>query len=126
MTIYDFNVDRSNPQDRKLFFEFVKEMKVNTKNTVRKHNRDRTLANFLKSSAIMASGFSMIFLPKNPNELRDRLKLILQEKQAGDNSDIIIEEIVAIVIILLDSKCIFTKQHKILVYKCLNLMKNMK
>ena len=42
----------------------------------------------------MASGISTIFLPENPNELCDRLKLLLQQKKAGKNSDIINEEIV--------------------------------
>ena len=31
MTIYDFNVDHSNQQDRKLIYEFAKEMKFNKK-----------------------------------------------------------------------------------------------
>ena len=43
----------------------------------------------------MASGISRIFLSENPIALCDRLKLLLQEKQAGDNSDTINVEIVA-------------------------------
>ena len=44
----------------------------------------------------MASGISTTFLPGNPNELCGSLKLLLREKQAGNNSDIINEEINAI------------------------------
>ena len=33
-----------------------------------------------------------IFLSSDPNELCNRLKLLLQEKQAGNISDIIIQE----------------------------------
>ena len=66
----------------------------------------------------MTSGVSTIFLPSDPNELYDRLKLLLQEKQAGDNCNIIDEEIVAIVDQLLEYKCISTKRRKILLLKC--------
>ena len=47
---------------------------------------------------VSASGASKTkFLSSDPDELCDRLKLLLQEKQAGNNSDIINQEIVAIV-----------------------------
>ena len=46
----------------------------------------------------MASGISnIIILSSDPDELCNRLKILLQEKQAGNNSDIINEEINAIV-----------------------------
>ena len=51
-------------------------------------------------------------------KLCDRLKLLLQEKHAGNNSDIINEEIVAIVDKLLEYKCISKKQHKQILIKC--------
>ena len=61
----------------------------------------------------MASGISRtILLSSDPNEVCDRLKIILQEKHAGNNSDIINDEIVAIVDKLLELKCISKKQHK--------------
>ena len=68
----------------------------------------------------MASEISRKFMSKNPFELCDRLKLLLQEKQAGNNSEKISEKIVAIVDELLKYKGISTKQHKILLNKCLN------
>ena len=47
---------------------------------------------------VSASGVSKtIFLSSDPDELCNRFKLLLQEKQAGNNSDIINQEIVAIV-----------------------------
>ena len=64
----------------------------------------------------MASGISTNFLSENRNELCDRIKL-LQEKRAGNNSDIINAEIVAIVDKILEPKCISTKQHKLLLSK---------
>ena len=72
----------------------------------------------LKSPAIMASGVTIIFLSENPNELCDRLKLLLQEKQAGNNSDIINDEIVAIVDKLFEYKCITNKQLNQILNKC--------
>ena len=67
----------------------------------------------------MASWKSTKFLPRDPNELCDRIKLLIQEKQAGKNSNIIKEEI-AIVDKLLEYECISKKQHKNVVLKCLN------
>ena len=73
----------------------------------------------LDQPAIMASGISKtIILSSDPNELCDRLKLLLQEKHAGNNSDIINDEIVAIVDKLLEYNCISKKQHKQILIKC--------
>ena len=51
------------------------------------------------------------FISSNPNVLCNGLKLLIQEKQAGNNSKLIIEEIGAIVDKLLEYKCISMKQH---------------
>ena len=106
MTNYDFNVDHSNQQDRKLFYEFAKEMNFNIKQKGKKSERDKSIKKLLNSPAFMASGVTTIFLSENPDELCNRLKLLLQEKHAGNNSDIINDEIVAIVDKLLKYKCI--------------------
>ena len=112
MTNYDFNVSHSNPQDQKPIYEFGKKMIFNIKQKWRKSNRDKSPIKLLKSTAIMASGISTIFPPSDPNGLCDRLRLILQEKQSGNNSNINVEEIFAIVDKLLESKCISKKRHK--------------
>ena len=124
ITNYDFNVDHSNQQDRKLIYEFAKEMNFNIKEKGNKSERDKSIIRLLKSPAIMASGVSKtIFLSSDANELCDRLKLLLQEKHAGNNSDIINNEIVAIVDKLLEYKCISKKQHKQILYNCNLLQK---
>ena len=46
------------------------------------------------------------------------LKKLLQEKQAGNNSNIINDEIVFIVDKLLEYKCISKKHHKQTLIKC--------
>ena len=119
MTIYDFNVSHSDPKDQKLIYEFGKEMNFNIRQKGRKSDRDKSMIKLLKSPAIMASGISnIIILSSNPNDLCDRLKLLLQEIQAGNNSDLINKEIVAIVDKLLEYKCITKKQHKQILIKC--------
>ena len=118
MTNYDFNVSHSNPKNRKLIYEFGTEMNFNTKQKGRKSDRDSSFIKLLKPPDIKASGNSTNFLSADPDELCDRLKLLLQEIQAGNNSDIISDEIVAIVDKLMEHKCITKKQHKQFLIKC--------
>ena len=92
---------------------FVKETKFDIKQKGQKTNRDKSMIKLLKSPAIMASGIPItIFLSSDPDELCKRLTLLLREKHAGNNSDIMNQEIVAIVDKLLEYNCISTKQHK--------------
>ena len=119
ITNKNYNVDLASLSNKKLMFEFAKEMNFDKSRVGNKSTRDRTLITLLNSPAIMASGVSnTIFLSSDSNELCDRLKLLLQEKHAGNNSDIINQEIVAIVDKLLEYKCIFKKQHKQILIKC--------
>ena len=118
ITNKNYNVDLASGADKKLLYDFAKEMNFDTRAQGRKSTRDRTLINLLNSPAIMASGVpKTIFLPSNPDELCSRLKLLLQEKQAGNNSDIISQKILAIVDKLLEYKCISKKQHKQILIK---------
>ena len=97
MTNYDLNVSHSNPKDQKLIYDFGKEMNFNNKQKGRKSDRDKSMIKLLKSPAIMASGVTTIFLSENPDELCGTLKLLLLEKNSGNNSDKINQEIVVIV-----------------------------
>ena len=120
-----FNVDLASLSDKKLMYDFAKEMHFDERNFGNKSIPNRKLIKLLNSPGLMvsASGVSKtIFLSSDPNELCDRLKLILHEKQAGNNSDVISQEIVAIVDKLLEYKCISKKQHKqiLLKYNLLN------
>ena len=119
-----YNVDLASLADEKLMHNFAKEMHFDTKAQGNKSTRDRTLIKLLKSPGLMvsASGVSKtILLSSDPDELCNRLKLLLQEKHAGNNSDIINDEIVAIVDKLLEYKCISKKQHKQILFKCIFL-----
>ena len=119
ITNYKFNVDHSNQQDRKIIYELGKKMNYDTKSTGRPSVRHNSMIRLLDQPAIMASEFSKtIILSSDPYELCDTLKLILQEKHGGNNSNLIDEEIVAIVDKLLEYKCISKKQHKQILIKC--------
>ena len=116
-----YNVDLASLQDKKLMYDFAKEMKFDTKAVGNRSIRDRKLIKLLNSPGLRfsASGISKtIFLPSDPNEFCDRLKLLFQEKQAGNNSDIINEEIVVIIDKLLEYKSIYKKQHNQNSIKC--------
>ena len=91
----------------------------NIKQKGRKSDRDKYIIKLLKSLAIMASGIPNIkILSSDPDELCNRLKLSLQEKQAGNNSVYINREILAIINKFLQYKCISKKQHKQILIKC--------
>ena len=116
-----FNIDLASLSDKKLMYDFAKEMHFDPKASGNKSTRDRKLIKLLNSPGLMisASGLSKtIFLSSDPNKLCDRLKLSLEEKHAGNNSDIINDEIVAIVDKLLQYKCISKKQQKQTLIKC--------
>ena len=94
-------------------------MNFNIKQKGQKIERVRSHINLIKSPSIKASGISNIrILSSDPDEICNRLKLLLQEKQAGSDSKRINEEIIAIVDNLLEYKCIFKKQHKQSLIKC--------
>ena len=94
-------------------------MNSNIRQKGNKSDRDKSIIRLLRSPAIMASGVSKtIFLSSDPNELCYRLKLLLQEKHADNNSNIINDEIISIIDKLLEYKCISKKQHKQILIKC--------
>ena len=119
ITNKNYNVTLASLADKKLMYDFAKEMHFDERRVSNKSTRDKTLKKLLNSPAIMASVISKtIILSSDPNELCDRLRLLLQEKHAGNNSDIINDEIVAIVDKLLEYNCISKKQHKQILIKC--------
>ena len=121
-----YNVDLASLADKKLMYDFAKEMHFDQKALGKKSTRDKFLIKLLKSPGIIvsASGVSRtIFLSSDANELCDRINLLLQEKHAGNNSDIINDEIIAIVDKSLEYKCISKKQPKQILIKCNLLQK---
>ena len=102
MTKYDFNVDHFNTQDQIIIYEFGKQMKFNIQQKERNNLRDESVIRLLKAPAVMGGSLKKkssakpktqnlresktILISSNANELCDRLKLLLQEKQAGNSS----------------------------------------
>ena len=96
----NYIVDLASLSDKKLMYEFAKEMKFDLKAQGIKSTRDGTLIKLLKSPGLMVSASGVpktIFLSSDPDELCNRLKLLLQERQAGNISNIKNNEIIAIV-----------------------------
>ena len=105
ITDKNYNVDLANLSDKKFVYDFAEEMNFDLKAQGKKSTRDRTLIKLLRSPGLMvsASGVSKtIYLSSDPDELCNRLKFLLQEMHAGNNSEIINDEIVAIVDKLLE------------------------
>ena len=126
ITNENFNVDLATISDIKTFFDSTKEMFFDQKALGNNIIRDKSFKRLLKSSAIMGSGISTLFLSENLDELCDGLKFLLEEKQAGNISDFFNVESIALADELLEYKRASTKQHKVLVVKCLNWMKIVK
>ena len=83
ITIKNYNVNHASLSDKKLLYEFAKEMYFDERRVGNKSTRDRTLIELLNSPGLMVSvsGVSKrTFLSSDPNELCNRLKLLLQEK----------------------------------------------
>ena len=97
ITNRNYNVNLARLSDIKSMYDFAKEMYFDVKGPGNKSTPDRTLTKLIKSPAFMASGISSKFSPADSNELCDRLGLLQQEKQAGNNSNKIDEDVFAIV-----------------------------
>ena len=118
ITNRNYNVGLVSLSDKKLMYEFPKAINFNIKAQGNKSTRDRTFVKILESPAIMVSGVTTKILSENPDEWCDGLKLLLQQKQTGNNSDLINEEIIAIVDMFLEDKKISKKQHKQVLTEC--------
>ena len=129
ITNKNYNVDLAKLSYKKLLYDFATEINFDLKAIGKKFTRGRTPINLLKSPGLMisASGVSEAkFSLSDPNELCDRLKLLLQEEHPGNNSHIINDEIVAIVDKLLEQKCISKKQRKQISFKYNLIQKEVK
>ena len=75
ITNKSYNVNHASLSDKKLMYDYAKEMHFDERRVGNKSTRDKTLMKLLNSPAIMASGVSKtLFLSSDPEELCDRLK----------------------------------------------------
>ena len=128
ITNKNYNVDLPNSQDKKIIYVFAKEIYFDGKTWGNKSTRDESPIGLLKTPGIMisASGFSSChkkvffknkILSSDPNELCDRLKLLIREKQGGNTFDIINKENVAMADKPWEPNFISLKHHKIFLLK---------
>ena len=63
----------------------------------------------------IGSGLNFVFLPSDQDELVDQLKIIVLEKEGGNDNPMLSEQIIAIADKLLQYQCITTNQHQNLI-----------
>ena len=117
----EITFDPASLSDKKLLYDFAKEMYFNVKATGNKSTRDLTLIELPNSPSILVSASSVsktIFLSSDPNEHCDKLKLLLEEKQAGNKFEKSNDEIIAIDDKVLEYKNISTKHYRQILIKC--------
>ena len=69
-------------------------------------------AGFTNQLSQLGSGLNFVFLPYDPDELVDQLKLLYFEKVGGNDNPQLNEQIIAVVDKLLEYGCISTNQHQ--------------
>ena len=121
MTNYKFIAGHSNPQDRKLIREFAEEMNFDIVNIGQKILVIDLLLNCLNHRLSWLLKSQIYFLLSDSNALCDRLRLLLQQKQAGNISKLFNEKNVALKDKILECQCITPIQDKKLFLK-LNLV----
>ena len=94
-------------------YNFLRDMNYDLNYGDKKLNR----YNFIKSmlQPQIGSGLNFVFLPSDPDELVDQLKLLYFEKVGGNDNPMLSEQIIAIADKLLQYQCITTNQHQNLI-----------
>ena len=94
----NYNIHLASLSDKNLRYDFAKGIHFHVKTTSNNSSRNRLLIRLLKSPGILVfasdipSSHKIKFLPSGRDEFCDRLNLLLQEKQAAKNSDIILKK----------------------------------
>ena len=98
------------PQNKNLVLSFLNDMKYNINYGDKKSSRYYLIKAMFNTYYQEGSGLKFIFLPSDPDELVDQLKLIVLEKVGGN--PMLSEQIIAIADKLLQYQCITTNQHQ--------------
>ena len=101
------------PQNSNKIYSFLNDMKYNIYYGDKKSNRYKFIKSMLQPQ--IGSGLNFVFLPSDPDELVDQLKLLYFEKVGGNDNPMLSEQIIAIADKLLQYQCITTNQHQNLV-----------
>ena len=94
-------------------FNFLRDMNYDLNYGDKKSNRYNFIKSMLQQQ--IGSGLNFVFLPSDPDELVDQLKLLYFEKVGGNDNPMLSEQIIAIGDKLLQYQCITTNQHQNLI-----------
>ena len=97
-------------QNENLIYNFLKDMKYDLTYGDKKSSRYNIIKYLFQPQ--LGSGIKFVFLPSDPDELVDQLKLIVLEKVGGNDNTMLSEQIIAIADQLLEYECITTTQHQ--------------
>ena len=100
-------------QNKKYFlYDIEYDITYGDKNSKNYHFIKDLINHFRYQQSQLGSGVSFVFLPSDPDELVDQLKLIVLEKVGGKYKPMLSERIVAIADKLLECECIAIIQHQ--------------
>ena len=104
------------PQNVNLIYSFLNDMKYNINYGDKKSKRYYFIKDLINQykyqQSQLGSGLNFIFLPSDPGELADQIKLLYFEKVGGNDNPMLNEQIIAIADKLLEYECITTNQHQ--------------
>ena len=106
------------PQNTNIIYSFLNDMKYNINygdKKSRRYHLIKVIFNTYYQQPQLGTGLNFIFLPSDPDELVDQLKLLFFEKVGGNDNPMLSEQIIAIADKLLQYQCITTNQHQNLV-----------
>ena len=100
-------------QNENLIYNFLEDMKFDLNYGDKKSSRYNRIKYLFQPQ--LGSGIKFVFLPSDPDELVDQLKLLYFEKVGGNDNPMLSEQIIAIADKLLQNQCITSNQHQNLI-----------
>ena len=100
------------PQNTNIIYSFLNDMKYNINYGDEKSRRYYLIKAMFNTYYQEGSGLKFIFLPSDPDELVDQLKLLYFETVGGNDNPMLSEQIIAIADKLLQYQSITTNQHQ--------------
>ena len=119
-TEYDFN--KTDSPDAKQITNFLDEMHFDIHAKYKSSSDENLITIHHNKRTLLALGLhEVIFLSENPIELFNRLRLIIEGKQVGNDTNKFDNEFIAIFKELLEYKSLTPKQHKQFLFKIILL-----
>ena len=106
------------PQNTYVIYSFLNDMKYNIyygDKKSRRYHLIKAIFNTYYQQPQLGTGLNFIFLPSDPDELVDQLKLLYFEKVGGNDNPMLSKQIIAIANKRLQNQCITTNQHQNLI-----------